>query len=604
LADRRAITEAGFGLLDVLLALVVLLVVIIPATYLIDTTVQQSASARSKVAATELAEQELEALNNSTLATLEGFLNTTTTVGTQSVSNVTYTTSVYLDWKGTGASPNLCSAGTPPQSMSANATVSWGTATTQQVTEESVIDPPYNQPGFNISGGTTTSGKTTSGLVSGDAYSSLTATTAQTIASGSSLTIGAGTSENQSVTTSLADSGMTTISVATFTANSTYPSDTAVALPDEGYLGVQLDGVSGSAPTSVNQVTVSIQQYSASSPNPNPSSTYTPDANGCVYAEELPGTYVVRLSSSTSPPFVDTYENATPQSGQDGISNPVVTAGSTTIVTFNYNQSGKVNFAPAGSVPIATGLPVSIANTSEGSTGTDLGVIASGSTSTYAYLYPFTSSYSIWYGDCTDEQPSTPLSVTVNGGATTSASITGLADVAVDPVTAAGANDAGFTSTVTVNDCDSDTWSLPGTSSSASPNLEAAVVLDTRTDSTGITTTNGSATVKDSSIASTDAGKLVTGSGIPANSYVGTVTAGTSFTLVSQPGGSTAVKATGASSYLVLQGETYSVAVTNGSTSNSASPAKFVVVPAGVWCQSGCSGTTYQASGTALKVIV
>src|SRR5205085_11620604 len=49
------------------------------------------------------------------------------------------------------------------------------------------------------------------------------------------------------------------------------------------------------------------------------------------------------------------------------------------------------------------------------------------------------------------------------------------------------------------------------------------------------TTTSGSATVSDASVLAIDKGRFVTGPGIPANSYVGTVTPGTSFLLSSSP---------------------------------------------------------------------
>jgi hypothetical protein len=57
-------------------------------------------------------------------------------------------------------------------------------------------------------------------------------------------------------------------------------------------------------------------------------------------------------------------------------------------------------------------------------------------------------------------------------------------------------------------------------------------------------TTNGSATVTDAAITAADLGKAVTGTGIPANTYVGTVTVGTSFLLSSTIGSQTNVNAT------------------------------------------------------------
>lgn len=57
-------------------------------------------------------------------------------------------------------------------------------------------------------------------------------------------------------------------------------------------------------------------------------------------------------------------------------------------------------------------------------------------------------------------------------------------------------------------------------------------------------TTNASATVTDSSIVALDAGKGVTGPGIPPGTYVGTVTAGTSFLLSSSQTSQVNVNAT------------------------------------------------------------
>jgi len=57
-------------------------------------------------------------------------------------------------------------------------------------------------------------------------------------------------------------------------------------------------------------------------------------------------------------------------------------------------------------------------------------------------------------------------------------------------------------------------------------------------------TTNGSATVTDTSITAADLGKAVTGTGVPANTYVGTVTVGASFLLSSTIGSQTNVNAT------------------------------------------------------------
>lgn len=73
-----------------------------------------------------------------------------------------------------------------------------------------------------------------------------------------------------------------------------------------------------------------------------------------------------------------------------------------------------------------------------------------------------------------------------------------------------------------------------------------------RTDACG--TTSGSSTITDASITSNDIGKPVTGTGIPTGSYVGLVTAGTSFTLVDATW--TAVNATATGSPSLTIGDT------------------------------------------------
>ena len=157
--------------------------------------------------------------------------------------------------------------------------MSWGVAPINSLAEQSVIDPPYTQPVFVLG----------AGLTSGRSYTSITASAAQTLSTGSILTIGAGTAHDQTVTVS-ASTTTTTINVTSFTANASYPKNTPVALPNEGYLGVQVNGVTGTAPASVSAVSVTITSVTSGA-----STTYTPDSNGCVYQDEVPGKYYVTL---------------------------------------------------------------------------------------------------------------------------------------------------------------------------------------------------------------------------------------------------------------------------------------------------------------------
>ena len=63
--------EHGFGLLEVILSLTVLLLVLIASSYLVDNVVQQAAFNRQRVSAAELAEQYLETTSNATLSSLQ-----------------------------------------------------------------------------------------------------------------------------------------------------------------------------------------------------------------------------------------------------------------------------------------------------------------------------------------------------------------------------------------------------------------------------------------------------------------------------------------------------------------------------------------------------
>ena len=83
---------------------------------------------------------------------------------------------------------------------------------------------------------------------------------------------------------------------------------------------------------------------------------------------------------------------------------------------------------------------------------------------------------------------------------------------------------------------------LTANSGSQTIELSGATVAAGRADTA--TVTSGSDSVTDSSITSGDAGKLVTGTGIPPLTYVGTVTPGASFLLTSTPSTQVNVNAT------------------------------------------------------------
>src|SRR5579863_2650671 len=135
--------DHGFGLLEVILSLTVLLLVLIASSYLVDNVVQQAAFNRQRVAAAELAEQYLETTSNATLSSLQADISRDVllTATPITVGGINYSVWSHLEWAGTGSSPSLCASGNPPQVIRATMTVKWGNG--QSMGETSVIDPPY-----------------------------------------------------------------------------------------------------------------------------------------------------------------------------------------------------------------------------------------------------------------------------------------------------------------------------------------------------------------------------------------------------------------------------------------------------------------------------
>ena len=361
--------EDGFGLVDAVLALVVLLVILIATSNLVTYVVKQASHAKEQVSATEIAEQWLERLANDPLATLQGDINhvVSLTATPVTVAGIGYSASAQMAWADAGASQNACTSGNPPQVILATVTVSWGAG--QTLAETTIINPPYG-----------------------------------------------------------------------------------TAVPTDGYISVQIVGSTGTAPPAgVTNLQVTI--------NDGPGgtlTTYTPDVNGCVFQQEVPGTYTVALNNSSGG-YVDWQENAAPSTSL------TVGSGVTSPWAFHFDRSATVQFMP-GSVPIATGMPVSVGNGQL--TPVPWKTAATGG-GTSATLFPYPSGYSVWYGDCTAEEPASPAMVATSPGGTSTATITGMAPLELQ-VSKGGSPLYGATATATVQDgtngCPADTFGLSPTS--------------------------------------------------------------------------------------------------------------------------------------------
>jgi hypothetical protein len=587
-----------------MIAIALLLVVLVPSTQLIETTVQQSINTRDRVAALEMAEQGLEQISNDSITTLEADLNTNWALNSATVAGVTYTVTGYLTWLGVGNNPDLCTAGSPPQVMSATATVTWGK--NSKLAESEVINPPYGLAVFYLATGLAQNQHN---------ITSLTSTTAQTIAAGATLTIGADTADSQTVTVSSADNNTTTIDVTSFTALYNFPANTTpVALPGEGYLAVQVDGAApaGGPPADVGDVAVTVTPVTPA----GPAQTFYPDNTGCVYQQELPGTYDISLGTGTvSPPpepFVDVGEDLTPLAPPlnwptNVATAMVVTANTTTSPVWDYDEADLTSFVPAGTLPVATGTPVSVDSTQMPGSHW-MTVIPAGSSATTAYLYPFSGGYgAIWYGDCTGEIPATFSSLSPIEGGTALVSLGGLDDLAYE-VTKGGSAYSGATATATmVNDdpsCTNNDQVVPvptGSSPNPAGVSQTGVVVDS-IDEPGCSLAHNP--VSCSTIQAADDGKQVVATGLPSNAYVYNASAG-SFTLSSSPVASVPITDNITNFYVI--GETYNVQVTDPLNLDTANANNLMVNPNGVikW---GIlpAGTFYQypLTGTALTIPV
>lgn len=134
--------DAGVGLIEVIVALVILTIATIPLAYVMTSVTQQSATARARIGAVGVAEHILEYYNN--LALDDGSFPTVggaPITASYTVGSITYQTNTYLTWGETGLDGNLCTVGSVPQIINTQAIVTWGQGNSVQ--ESTVINPPY-----------------------------------------------------------------------------------------------------------------------------------------------------------------------------------------------------------------------------------------------------------------------------------------------------------------------------------------------------------------------------------------------------------------------------------------------------------------------------
>ncbi len=140
--------DQGISLIEVVLSITILLLVLVPVSYVLNSVLLDAGSAVSQTAALSVAEGAIENLNNSgPPSNADGTpqVGVNLNEGTKTESSVVYSITARFDWADIPANANLCTAGTIPQVVSLLVTVTWGSGNT--VTDSAILNyPPASVP--------------------------------------------------------------------------------------------------------------------------------------------------------------------------------------------------------------------------------------------------------------------------------------------------------------------------------------------------------------------------------------------------------------------------------------------------------------------------
>ncbi len=141
---RRRRDDAGFGLIEAVVALMLLAIVIVPVTRVVITTLNSDSYLHYKSEAADLATSALESAQYQTANGVNPIQGSTTT--TQYSGRDAFSVTVgYALVAGTSTSSNLCTAGggaIASQIWQVNATVTWGTANDKGNVQETTLISP------------------------------------------------------------------------------------------------------------------------------------------------------------------------------------------------------------------------------------------------------------------------------------------------------------------------------------------------------------------------------------------------------------------------------------------------------------------------------
>jgi len=134
-------------------AIVALLIVLVPTSYVLMNATTQSGQARQKTTALDIAEQWIETLNNEGPPLISGTqlpnVGNAISEGTQTTSNGTYSISATFEWASINGTVNLCTSGTIPQVLELQVTVSWNN--NNNITDTTLLNyPPASVPTYGF----------------------------------------------------------------------------------------------------------------------------------------------------------------------------------------------------------------------------------------------------------------------------------------------------------------------------------------------------------------------------------------------------------------------------------------------------------------------
>jgi len=155
--SRPTPSDSGVSLIEVVVAFSVLLVVLLPLTYLLTNEVQQAASAKNQLSALDIAEKWVEILGSAQdPPPTSGNLEVATGISaypvqggvsypTQTEGNEVYHLSAEYNWTtADGTAPDLCTTNGGTEVLSLAVTVTWGA--NQSITDSTNLD--YPAPGI------------------------------------------------------------------------------------------------------------------------------------------------------------------------------------------------------------------------------------------------------------------------------------------------------------------------------------------------------------------------------------------------------------------------------------------------------------------------